>query len=72
MQLDMNWLLLSMLVSSVGAGLFIYGKKETRLPYMVAGGIYFLYPYLVRNPLLMVIIAAVLGIALWFAAKLDF
>jgi len=71
MQLDMNWLLLSMLVSSVGAGLFIYGKKETRLPYMLVGGIYCLYPYFVRNSLLMVIIAAVLGIVLWFAAKLD-
>jgi len=71
MQLDMNWVLLSMLMSSIGAGLFIYGKKETRLPYMVAGAIYFLYPYLVRNLLLMVIIGASLGIGLWFTAKLD-
>lgn len=67
----MNWLLLSMVVSSVGAGLFIYGKKETRLPHMVVGVIYALFPYFVRNLLLMGIIAACLGIGLWFAAKLD-
>jgi len=71
MPIDQNWMLLSLLVSSIGTGLFLYGKKEARLSFMLAGGTYCLYPYLVRNMLLMVMIGAALGIVLWFAAKLD-
>jgi len=71
MPLNLNWLLLSMLVSCIGAGLFLYGKRQARLPHMVAGGVFFLYPYFVRSMLLMVIIGVLLGIGLWFAAKLD-
>lgn len=37
MNLSTGWLLSSLLVSSVGVGFFVYGKKQTRLPQLVTG-----------------------------------
>jgi len=32
-----SWLLTSLLVGSLGVGLVVYGKRETRLPQLLAG-----------------------------------
>lgn len=37
MNLSPVWLVSSLFVSSVGLGLFLYGKKQTRLPQLLAG-----------------------------------
>lgn len=37
MNFSTGWLLSSLLVSSVGAGFFVYGKKQTRMPQLLAG-----------------------------------
>ena len=71
MQLDVNWLLLSLLVSGVGSILFLYGKKESRLPHMLVGGIFVIYPYFVANSLLMSIIAIFLSVLLWVVTRLG-
>lgn len=37
MNLSTGWLLSSLLVSSVGLGFFLYGKKQMRVPQLVTG-----------------------------------
>lgn len=37
MDLSPAWWVSSLCVSSVGIGLFVYGKKQTRFPQLVAG-----------------------------------
>ena len=37
MEFSANWLMASFLVSSVGGGFFLYGKKQSRLPQLVCG-----------------------------------
>ena len=37
MNLSAGWLATSLLVSSVGVGFFVYGKKQLRLPHFAAG-----------------------------------
>ena len=37
MQFTAGWLLSSLCVSTVGLGFFLYGKKQTRLPQVLAG-----------------------------------
>jgi len=71
MSLNTDSLFLSLLISGIGTVLFIYGKRETRLPHMVIGGILVLYPYVVPNPWAMVSIAAGLLAVLWSVAKLG-
>ncbi len=49
MTLDPNALLLSLAVSSVGFVLFAYGRKQGRVPHMLAGAALCVYPYFVEN-----------------------
>ena len=37
MDLSPGWLFASLAVSTVGLGLFLYGKKQTRLPQFLVG-----------------------------------
>ena len=69
---DTDFLLLSMLVSSVGAGLFIYGKKQARLPHLLVGAIFTIYPYFCTQHLvLMAVIAVLLLLLLWGATRVG-
>jgi len=43
--LDPTWLAVSLVISTVGLALFRYGKKQTRMPQMVAGVILLVSPY---------------------------
>jgi hypothetical protein len=64
-----SWLLTSLLVGSVGAGFFLYGKKQARLPQLAAGILIVIDSTIVASPLWMFLAAgAVLG-ALWFAVR---
>jgi hypothetical protein len=59
------WLFLSLAIGAVGAGLFIYGKKQGRWPQLACGVILCIYPYFVSNVWVMVGIAFALVAALW-------
>jgi len=71
MNLDGNSLLASLLVSSVGFVSFAYGKKQRRLPQMVAGVGLMGFPYFVSSVPWMFGIAAVLIGALVAAVRLG-
>lgn len=62
-------LFLSLFIGAIGTGLFIYGKKQTRIPQLVAGLILIAYPYFVPNLWLMAGIAAAVLAALWGVVK---
>jgi hypothetical protein len=47
MSLDPAWLFVSMVANAVGVGLFIYGKKQARLPQLFGGLALIIYPYFV-------------------------
>jgi hypothetical protein len=66
---DPTWLFLSLVISGVGLALFIYGKKQARIPHLVAGLILMVYTYIVTGTLWMLIIAAVVLLALWWAVR---
>ena len=57
---DATSLLLSLLVSSVGFVLFVYGKKQSRVPHMGFGLVLCVYPYFVSSALWMGVIGVVL------------
>ncbi len=62
-------LFLSLVIGAVGAGLFIYGKRQARWPQMVGGALLCLYPYFVPNLWLMSGIAVGLVAAVWIAVR---
>lgn len=69
MDIDGNALLASLFVSSIGMAVFVYGKRQSRLPHMVVGASLMIYPYFVSNVFLIFGIAVVLLGGLWAAAR---
>jgi hypothetical protein len=59
----------SMLIGTIGFGIFIYGKKQQRLPQLLAGVALMGYPYFVENVTAMLAIGAGVIAALWFAVR---
>jgi hypothetical protein len=71
MDLDGNSILVSLLIGLVGAGCFMYGRRQARVPAMVVGAALIVYPYFVSNIAVMVAIAVGLLVALWGAVRLG-
>ena len=71
MSFDANSLLLSLFVGSIGFVLFVYGKKQARLPHMLVGSAMFVYPYFVSNLVASAAIALGLCVLLWLAVRLG-
>ncbi len=69
MDLSTSGLLASLLIGSVGTGLFLYGKKALRIPQLVCGLVLMVFPFFVSGALMMVGIAAVLLLGLWGAVR---
>ena len=71
MNLSAGWLLSSLFVGTVGLGFFVYGKKQTRLPQLLAGIVLILESTFVPTPAWM-FASAVLAIgALWAALRVG-
>jgi hypothetical protein len=62
---ETNYLLISLVFSSIGLGYFIYGKKQKHKVAFMTGLCLMVYPYMITDPWLMVAI----GIALMFVPK---
>ena len=63
--LDTNYLLISLVFSSIGVGYSIYGKKQKHTVAFVSGICLMFYPYMIYDPLLLIVI----GVALMFVPK---
>ena len=50
----------SFLFSTIGAGYFVYGKKQSESSFLIAGGLLCIYPYFVPGIGLMVAIGLAL------------
>lgn len=71
MNLDGSSLFAGFVVSMVGLGFFMYGRKQGRAPQIVFGVVSMVYPYFVAGPPWIFGIFAVLVGALWFAVRLG-
>jgi hypothetical protein len=69
MDLSASSLFASFLVGMVGLGLFIYGKKQTRLPQLVVGMALMVFPYFVESVLLVYAVSVALLLGLWGAVQ---
>lgn len=69
MDLEASSLIASLIVSSIGLVVFVYGKRQQRLPHVVVGLVLMGFPYLVPSAPLMASIAVVLLGGLWLASR---
>ena len=66
-----NFLLASLFIGSIGLGLFMYGKRQRRVPHLAVGILLMVYTYFVPNVTLMFVIAAALVGLLGLASYLG-
>jgi hypothetical protein len=64
-------LVVGFLVSSVGFGLFLYGKRATRFPQLLTGLALMVYPLFVHGALAMLAVGAVLVGGLWAWVRVE-
>ena len=69
MQFSASSLFASLVVSTIGYALFIYGKKQSRAPQLATGVVLMVFPYFVGGVAAMLGIGAGLILALWFAVR---
>ena len=72
MDLSSGGLFLSLFIGSVGTVFLIYGKKQSRVPQIVAGILLIAYPYFVSNLWVMGGIAVAIVAAVWGAVKMGY
>ena len=58
-------LLLSTLFGSIGAGYFIYGKKQRQVVPLLAGLALCVYPYFLSNGYALVVVGILLAVVPW-------
>lgn len=71
MELDLTLLIVSILPSSIGLVLFVYGRKEHRWPQLAAGVLLMVYPYFANTMTTMLVTGAAICAALWYVVRLG-
>jgi hypothetical protein len=69
MSMDPGLLFLSLITSGAGFVLFVYGKKQERLPQLLAGIALMVYPYFVSSVAMTLGVAVAIVAALWLALR---
>jgi hypothetical protein len=69
MDIDPTWLLLSLIPGGAGFVLFVYGKKESRWPHLVAGLLLMIYPYFATSVTALLAVGALICGGLWYAVR---
>jgi hypothetical protein len=67
--IDQSWILLSLIPSGVGFVLFVYGKKQARMPQLVAGLVFMVYPMVATTVTSLLVGGLLITGALWFAIQ---
>ncbi len=71
MNIDSTWLVLSLIPSGVGFILFVYGRKQVRMPQLVAGIAMMVYPYFTASVTWLTVVGVAIGAALYVALQLG-
>lgn len=61
--MQMSTLIIGLFASALGAGYFVYGKRQAKITPMVAGALLCVYPYFVDGVLWLVLIGVALAVA---------
>lgn len=62
-------MLWGLLFSSIGVGLFLYGRKQSRFMPLLCGALLVVYPFFVTRTLWLVVIGAVLTALPYFVRR---
>jgi hypothetical protein len=69
--LDPAVLFLALVISSIGLGLFVYGKRQARFPQLAIGLALLVFPYFTSAPRVLVGVTSLLLLTLWWVLRLG-
>jgi hypothetical protein len=70
--MNINWLLLSMVYSTIGLGMFMYGRRAVRIIPLVAGLALMVVPYFFSSLLWMSVVnVALMGLPILLRGRLE-
>jgi hypothetical protein len=69
MSFDPAWLFVSLIPSGIGFVLFVYGKKQDRMPHLVAGIALMVYPYFATTLWTLCGVGVLIGVGWWLAVR---
>ena len=69
--MDPTWLMLSLVVSGIGYVLFHYGRKQVRIPQLVAGVVLMVYPYFTPTTASLASVGVLIGALLYVVLRLG-
>lgn len=69
--MNVNWLLLSMFYSTVGLGMFMYGKKAVRFVPLIAGILLMVVPYFIPSLIWMSLACVALMVSPFVLGRFD-
>ncbi|MBL8727576.1 MAG: hypothetical protein JNM25_04025 [Planctomycetes bacterium] len=69
MDISTSTIVAGFLVSTVGFSVFLYGKKQARLPQLVTGGLLLLLPFVLQDALWMSVVGAASVAGLWLCVR---
>lgn len=72
MDFDPNLFMLTLIPSGIGFVLFVYGWKQHRIPQLVAGVSFSVYPYFTPSIASTVLVGLALGAGLWMALRMGY
>jgi hypothetical protein len=72
MSVDPAWLFVSMVANAIGLGLFIYGKRQARVPQLVGGLALMIYPYFVGTLAGLLLAGGAIGGAVYWAVRAGY
>jgi hypothetical protein len=67
--LDPTWLFFSLIPSGIGLVLFVYGKKQSRIPQLVGGIVLMVYPILTPTVTSLVVVGVLVCVAVWMTIR---
>jgi hypothetical protein len=67
-----TWIFLSLIPGGIGFVLFVYGKKQQRLPHLLAGIAMMVYPYFTSTITAMAAVGVAICAALWYIVRIGY
>lgn len=71
MSLTPAWIMWELVLGGVGFVLFTYGRRQQRIPQLVAGLLFMVYPMFVSGVIGLLVVGCLLGVGLWLVVRLG-
>jgi hypothetical protein len=71
MTIDPSWIMLQLVVGGAGFILFTYGRRQERMPHLLAGLLLMVLPFVATASTSLLLASAAVAVVTWWAVRLG-